>query len=113
MNKILFFSLIFILGSLKITAQYSITRGGTISEVYTPATGVTAVASLDDDNSALENTASIANNITDENHYSSVIQEKATMLTNNFITRWNLATAGSGSTQISFGVTTTGTYGSN
>jgi surface protein len=53
MNKILlFFSLIFILSSLQITAQYSITRGGTISEIPTPATGVTAVTSLGDDNSA-------------------------------------------------------------
>jgi surface protein len=41
MKKILFFALIFILSSLKITAQYSITRGGTISEISTPATGVT------------------------------------------------------------------------
>ncbi|MDZ7900829.1 MAG: choice-of-anchor D domain-containing protein [Arcicella sp.] len=52
MNKILlFFTLIFISSSLKITAQYSITRGGTISEIPTPATGVTAVTSLGDDNS--------------------------------------------------------------
>jgi surface protein len=64
---------------------------------------------LDDDNSAVENTVSITNIITDENSYSSDNQEKATMLTNNFITRWNLATVGSGSTQISFGVTTVGT----
>ena len=109
MNKKLFFSLIFILSSLKITAQYSITRGGTIAEISTPATGVNAVTSLGDDNPVVENTVSIANNIADENHYSSAIQARATMLTNNFITRWNLATAGSGSTQISFGVTTTGT----
>jgi surface protein len=109
MKKILFFALIFILSSLKITAQYSITRGGAISEIPTPATGVTAITSLGDDNSAMENTVSITNNIADENHYSSAVQEKATMLTNNFITRWNLATAGSGPTQISFGVTTTGT----
>jgi surface protein len=102
MNKILlFFSLIFISSSLQITAQYSITRGGTISEIPTPATGVTSITSLGDDNSAVES-------IADENNHS-IIQEKATMLTNNFITRWNLATAGSGPTQISFGVTTTGT----
>ena len=50
MNKILFFSLIFFLSSLKITAQYSITRGGTIAEISTPATGVTAVTGLGDDN---------------------------------------------------------------
>ena len=97
------------MGSLKITAQYSITRGGTIAEISTPATGVTNVTSLGDDYSAVENTISIANNITDENFYSSVVQEKATMLTNNFITRWNLAMAGSGLTQISFGVGTAGT----
>ncbi len=109
MNKILFFTLIFILSSLKISAQYSITRGGTIAEIPTPVTGVTAVSSLDDDDSAVENTVIVANNITDENPYSSPIQEKATMLTNNFITRWNLATAGSGATQLNFGVTTTGT----
>jgi surface protein len=52
MKKILFFSLIFILSSLKITAQYSITRGGAIAEIPTPATGVTAVTGLGDDNSA-------------------------------------------------------------
>jgi surface protein len=52
MQKTLLFSLIFILSSLKITAQYSITRGGTIAEIPTPATGVTAVTSLGDDNSA-------------------------------------------------------------
>jgi hypothetical protein len=52
MKKILFFTLIFILGSLKITAQYSITRGGIIAEIPTPATGVTSVTSLGDDNSA-------------------------------------------------------------
>jgi surface protein len=52
MKKILFFSLIFILSSLEITAQYSITRGGTIAEISTPATGVTAVTSLGDDNFA-------------------------------------------------------------
>jgi surface protein len=109
MNKILFFSLIFILSSLKITAQYSITRGGTIAEISTPVTGVKPVTGLGDNDSAVENTVSIANTIADENQYSSTIQEKATMLTNNFITRWNLATAGSGTTQISFGVTTTGT----
>jgi surface protein len=108
MNKKLLISLIFILSSLKITAQYSITRGGTIAEISTPAMGVTAVTSLGDDDFALENTVSITNNFSDENHYSSDNQEKATMLTNNFITRWNLATAGSSPTQISFGVTTTG-----
>jgi surface protein len=52
MNKILFFTLIFILSSLKITAQYSITRGGTIAEIPTPATGVTTITGLGDDNSA-------------------------------------------------------------
>ena len=52
MKKILFLSLIFILSSFKITAQYSITRGGTMAEISTPATGVTAVTSLGDDNSA-------------------------------------------------------------
>jgi surface protein len=97
------------LSSFKITAQYSITRGGTIAEIPTPTTGITAVTSLGDDNSAMENSVGTTNNIAEENHYSSAIQEKATMLTNNFITRWNLATAGSGPTQISFGVTTTGT----
>ena len=51
MNKILFFCLIFILSSFKITAQYSITRGGTIAEISTPATGGTTVTSLGDDNS--------------------------------------------------------------
>jgi surface protein len=103
MNKILlFFTLFFISSSLQITAQYSITRGGTIAEIATPATGVTVVTSLGDDNSAEES-------IVDEDNNTSVIQEKATILTNNFITRWNLATAGSGATQISFGVTTTGT----
>lgn len=109
MNKILFFTLIFIFSSLKITAQYSITRGGTIVEISTPAIGLTAVASLDDDNSTAENTRSITNNIIDENHYSSVTQKKALSPTDHFITRWNLATTGSGSTQISFGITTTGT----
>jgi surface protein len=101
MNKIVFFALIFILSSLQITAQYSITRGGAISEITAPEMDITAV-SLGDDNSAEES-------IADENNNSSDIQQKATMLTNNFITRWNLATAGSGATQISFGVTTTGT----
>ncbi|MCU0470618.1 MAG: BspA family leucine-rich repeat surface protein [Arcicella sp.] len=101
MNKIVFFALIFILSLLKITAQYSITRGGAISEITAPEMDITAV-SLGDDNSAEES-------IADENNNSSDIQQKATMLTNNFITRWNLATAGSGATQISFGVTTTGT----
>ena len=109
MNKILFFTLIFILNALKITAQYSITRGVTIAEINMPATGVNAVTSSGDDNSAVENMESIANTIADENHYSSAIQEKATMLTNNFITRWNLATAGSSPTQLNFGVATTGT----
>ena len=109
MNKILLFFLFFILSSLKITAQYSITRGGTIAEIPTPVTGVTFVTSLGDDNPIVENTVSIANNIADENHYPSAIQEKAPMLTNNFITRWNLATAGSGPTQISFGTGTNGT----
>jgi surface protein len=52
MNKKLLIFLIFILSSLKITAQYSITRGGTIAEIPTPATGVTSVTSLGDDNSA-------------------------------------------------------------
>lgn len=108
MNKILFFTLIFILSSLKITAQYSITRGGTIAEIATPTTGVTAVTSLGDDNSVVENTLSITNNNADENYYSSAIQERATMLTNNFITRWNLATVGSSPTQISFLASTTG-----
>jgi surface protein len=103
MNKILlFFALIFILSSLQITAQYSITRGGTIAEIPTPATGVKPVTSLGDDNSVEES-------IADENNYSSTVQEQAMILTNNFITRWNLATAGSSATQISFGVTTTGT----
>lgn len=105
MNKILFFTLIFILSSLKITAQYSITRGGTFAEISTPATGVTAVTGLGDDNFSMENTT---NNIADENRYSSAIQEKATMPTNNFITRWNLATVGSSPTQISFLASTTG-----
>jgi surface protein len=50
MNKILFFFLTLILSSLKITAQYSITRGGTIAEIPTPAMGVTPVTSLGDDN---------------------------------------------------------------
>jgi surface protein len=108
MNKILFFSLIFILSSLEIIAQYSITRGGAIAEIPTTATGVTSITSLGDDNSAVENTVSIANNIANENHQSSAVQEKATMLTNNFITRWNLAIAGSGPTQISFGTGTNG-----
>ena len=52
MNKILFFTLIFIFSSLKITAQYFVIRGGTIAEILTPTTGVTAVTSLSDDNSA-------------------------------------------------------------
>jgi surface protein len=102
MNKIFICSLIFIFSSLRLTAQYSIIREGTITEIPTPTTGLTAVTSLGDDNSVEEI-------IADENNHLSGIQEKATMLTNNFITRWNLATAGSGSTQISFGVTTTGT----
>ena len=51
MNRKLLFTLIFILSSLEITAQYSITRGGTIVEISTPATGATAVTSLGDDNS--------------------------------------------------------------
>ncbi len=55
MNKILFFTLILILSSLKITAQYSITHGGTIAEIFTPATGVTAVTGLGDENPATGN----------------------------------------------------------
>ena len=107
MNKILFFTLIFILSSPKITAQYSITRGGIIAEISTPATGVTAVG---DDNLASENTVSVANNEANENPDPFAIKETSlTPPTNNFITRWNLATAGSGSTQISFGAATTGT----
>ena len=110
MNKILFFCLIFILSSFKITAQYSITRGGTIAEIPVPATGVTAVTGLGDDNSVVENTVSVANNEADENPDPFAIKETSlTPPTNNFITRWNLATAGSSPTQISFGVTTIGT----
>lgn len=54
MSKILFSFLffIFIFSSLRLTAQYSITRGGTVAEIATPATGVTSVTSLGDDNSA-------------------------------------------------------------
>ena len=110
MKKNLFLYLIFILSSFKIIAQYSITRGGTIAEISTPATGVTAVTGLGDENPVVENMVSIANNETNENSEPFAIKETGlTPPTNNFITRWNLATAGSSPTQISFGVATTGT----
>jgi surface protein len=50
-------------------------------------------------------TVSIPNNDTNENPYTFAIQGMA----NPFITRWNLATSGSGTNQLSLGVTTTGT----
>jgi surface protein len=109
MKKILLFSLIFISSSFKITAQYSITSGGTIAEILIPATGVKPVTSLSDDDSVVENTVSITNNDADENHYLSTNQGNVTMLTNNFVTRWDLTKIGSGTNQISFGVSTTGT----
>ncbi|MFN8354756.1 MAG: BspA family leucine-rich repeat surface protein [Spirosomataceae bacterium] len=51
-------------------------------------------------------TVSIANDDSDENPYMFAIQGLGELP---FITRWNLATAGSGATQLSFGVATSGT----
>jgi surface protein len=79
-----------------------------------PSTTVTSVNNttfqISFDPSSLGNrtaTVSIANNDTDENPYTFAVQGSG-VLSNNFMTRWNLVTEGSSPTQISFGVTTTG-----
>ena len=52
-------------------------------------------------------TVSLANDDSNENPYTFAI--KGTGTSNPFITRWNLTTAGSGATQLNFGIETTGT----
>ncbi|KUJ59173.1 hypothetical protein AR687_24510, partial [Flavobacteriaceae bacterium CRH] len=91
------------------TTDFTVTTQPTSPVVATNGTTTFSVSFNPSATGIRTATISIANNDADENPYTFAIQGTGENPSDNFVTRWNLATAGSGTTQLSFGVATAGT----